>query len=73
VNFEPIETKVIHSQSKSAWNVVGTVWGGKYKICRVPYVTCGNEITDTKEKSEALAHAMFISHSFNEMRGKKNK
>lgn len=60
-----IKTKVVHSQSKDAWNVVGVKIPGKYKIARIPYVVTGNEITDTKEKSEALQHAEFISRCFN--------
>lgn len=33
-----MKTKVVHSESKLAWNVVGTQCGRKYKIARVP---CG--------------------------------
>lgn len=60
-----IITKVIHSQSKSAWNVVGEKLGGKYKIARVPYVTIGDETLDTRNRIEALEHADFISWCFN--------
>lgn len=60
-----IKTKVVHSESKSAWNVIGTVLNGKYKIARVPYLVTNNEIINTKEKSEALLHAEFISKCFN--------
>lgn len=60
-----IKTKVVHSESKSSWNVVGTGLAGKFKIARVPYVVSGNDIIDTKEKSEALLHAEFISKCFN--------
>jgi hypothetical protein len=60
-----IKTKVIHSTSKKAWNVVGTSLGAKYKIARCPYLITGNEIIDTIEKSEALRHAKFISECFN--------
>lgn len=60
-----IKTKVVHSQSKSAWNVVNTGLGGKFKIARVPYLVTGNDIIDTVEKSEALRHAQFISRCFN--------
>ena len=34
-----IKTKVVHSQTKSAYNVVGTSLGNKYKIARIPYET----------------------------------
>ena len=60
-----IKTKVVHSQTKDAWNVVGSGLSGKFKIARIPYIVSGNEITDTKEKSEALLHAEFISKCFN--------
>lgn len=63
-----IKTKVVHSQSKTAWNVVGTTPGGKYKIARVPYLNkegLENEMINTREKAEALDHALFISYCFN--------
>jgi len=65
MNSPNIKTKVLHSQSKDAWNVVGTGLSGKYKIARIPYVLCGNDFIDTKQKAEALHHAEFISHCFN--------
>jgi hypothetical protein len=53
---------VKHSESKTAFNVIGTVLGGKYKIARCPYVVTnnGNGI-DKKEKAEAEANAKLIS------------
>lgn len=60
-----IKTKVVHSKSKDAWNVVGTRLPGKYKIARIPYLITGNEVIDTREKAEALIHAQFISDCFN--------
>ncbi len=61
-----IKTKVVHSQSKDAWNVVSCQLGCKYKIARVPYlVISGNEIISTNNKMEALEHAEFICHCFN--------
>lgn len=59
-----MKTKVVHSQSKSAWNVVGEELGGKYKICRCPYYVCSNEIINERNRKEALSHALFISKSF---------
>ena len=58
-------TKVKHSESKSAWNVIGDTVGAKYKIARVPYLVSDSEILNTREKAEALEHAMFISFCFN--------
>jgi hypothetical protein len=60
-----IKTKVVHSESKDAWNVVGTKIPGKFKIARIPYFVIGNDIIDTKNKAEALLHAEFISRCFN--------
>jgi len=61
-----IKTKVVHSESKTAWNIVGTTIPGKYKIARIPYLVTGDEIIDFVEKAESLSHALFISKCFNE-------
>jgi hypothetical protein len=58
-------TKVKHSKSKSAWNVIGETLGAKYKIARVPYFFNDSEILNTREKEVAFEHAMFISFCFN--------
>jgi hypothetical protein len=59
------QTEVKHSQSKNAWNVIGTVLDGKYKFARVPYeVLETSEILTTRNKAEALEQAMFISWCF---------
>ena len=59
-------TEVKHSESKNAWNVIGTDLGGKYKIARVPYLVVENsDIMTTRNKAEALEHAMYISFCFN--------
>ena len=61
-----IKTKVVHSLSNKAWNVIGTNLGGKYKIARVPYLEIeDSEILTTQNKHEALVHAQFISQCFN--------
>jgi hypothetical protein len=66
MNNPKIKTQVKHSESKNAWNIIGTRAGGKYKIARVPYLVIDDsEITNTREKAEALEHAMFISFCFN--------
>lgn len=53
-------TKVVHSRSKTAWNVIGLTLGKKHKVAIVPYIS-GLEIM----KVEALEHAEFISYCFN--------
>lgn len=60
-----IETVVVHSQTKSAWNIVGKTLGGKHKIARVPYLCIGDEYADDRSRIEALEHAKFISYCFN--------
>lgn len=61
-----IRTKVVHSQTKPAWNVIGAIPGRKYKIARVPYliVAC-DAVLSHMEKQEAFEHAEFISYCFN--------
>jgi hypothetical protein len=60
-----IKTKVVHSQTKAAWNVIGTTIGGKYKIARIPYSCCDNEQITDKNRIEAYEHAVFIAACFN--------
>lgn len=59
------EFKVVHSLTKSAWNVVGTVPGSTYKIARVPYHFCGDEKLNQRERSDAYDRAKFIALSLN--------
>lgn len=61
-----MKTKVVHSQSKTAWNVVNTILGEKYKIARCEYIVAdGDEVGNTKRKFEALRHAECISDLLN--------
>ena len=60
-----IKTRVVHSQTKSAWNVIGDTLGGKYKIARVPYLTYDSDEGCQRNRVEAYEHAMFISWCFN--------
>ena len=61
-----ITTKIKHSESKSAWNVIGTKLGGKYKIARVPYIKVEDSTFITECNSlEAKKHAEWISFCFN--------
>ena len=60
-----VKTKVVHSQSNNAYNVVGTTLGAKHKIARCSYVVTGDATIDKREKDEALNHATFISQCFN--------
>ena len=60
------KTKVVHSISKDAWNVVGTELGGKHKIARCPYVVDEEfDSISANNKQEAKEHAEFISECFN--------
>ena len=65
MNNPNIKTKVVHSQTKSAWNVIGQSRGNKYKIARIPYTVFNNEDLGSRERAEALHHAEFISFCFN--------
>jgi len=60
-----IKTKVVHSKSNLAWNIIGTTLGGKYKIARVPYIEVNDKEEFIKNKNEAFVHAEFISKCFN--------
>lgn len=63
-----IKTKVVHSKTKPAYNVIGTTLGSKFKIARIPYLVDENlsEDWNNREMDEAKAHAEFISRCFNE-------
>ncbi len=60
-----IKTKVVHSQTKAAWNVIGKRLGDKYKIARVPYMVCDDETISIRNRTEAFNHAQFINACFN--------
>lgn len=63
-----IQTKVVHSETKSAWNIVATEWGRRYKIARIPYIILESEnsqLLNTIAKSEALERAEYISYCLN--------
>lgn len=61
-----IKTRVVHSQTKSAWNIVGENLGGKYKIARVPYWVLDHQELSDRNRIEAFKHAEFISYCFNQ-------
>lgn len=60
-----IKTKIIHSGSKPAWNIIGEKIGGKFKIARIPYHVFDNEIISNENRKEAREHAEFINACFN--------
>lgn len=61
-----LKTKVVHSETKAAWNIINDGLQGKFKIARIPYlVHDDSEVLTTIEKNEALEHALFISFCFN--------
>lgn len=61
-----LKTKVVHSLSKSAWNIIAErPIGGKYKLARVPYITSDDQKICDMNRNEALKYAEFISYSFN--------
>jgi len=61
-----LEVEIRHSESKTAWNVIGTGLGGRYKIAKVPYdIINGNEVLTTADRVEALNIAKFIAYCLN--------
>jgi hypothetical protein len=56
---------VKHSESKTAFNVIGAALGGKYKIARCPYLSTNGMYpeTDRRDKAEAEANAQLIAGS----------
>lgn len=54
------KAKVVHSKSKTAFNIIGCSLGKKHKIAVIPYVA-GVAI----DRNEAQQHAEFIAHCFN--------
>ena len=59
------KVKVVHSQSKNAWNIVNTKLGSKYKIAIIPYVYCEDPEITADQKKEAENHANLIAEQFN--------
>lgn len=60
-----LKVRVQHSQSKPAWNIVGTELGGRYKIARIPYVKLNEGKELEAEMTEALERAEFIAWCLN--------
>lgn len=61
MNYTKGPWNVRHSESKTAFNVIGTVPGCKYKIARCPYIITAIEELDKREKDEAEANAKLIA------------
>jgi len=60
--FTKGEWKIKHSESKDAFNIIGTITGGRYKIARVPYfLTNAFEKINEREKLESEANAKLIA------------
>jgi len=56
------EWEIKYSESKDAFNIVGTIVGGHYKIARIPYLVTKSLIeVNRREKQEAEANAKLIS------------
>lgn len=55
--------KMKPSESKTAYNVVGTHLGGLYKIARCPWLKTEDTKFDERSASEALANANLIAAS----------
>lgn len=58
--------QVKHSETKAAWNIVGTEIGGKYKIAMIPYVTDSRFPEEsTVNRKEAFDTAMYLTACLN--------
>lgn len=61
-----LRVEIKHSESKSAWNIIGTKLGSKYKVARIPYVVIvGNKTLARNEKDEAFKIAKYLCFCFN--------
>ena len=62
-NFKGIKWEVRHSETKDAWNVVGTEIGAKYKIARCPYLVIDylSKEYNEAQKKESQQIAQLIS------------
>lgn len=58
-------TKIVHSESKPAWNIINTRLGGLRKLATVPYTEVADEDLQEQLKKEAYERAAFISACFN--------
>lgn len=61
-----LKVKLKHSQTKSAWNIIGTIPGDKYKIARIPYSVYDNEIISNNNREEAYNIAEYIETCLNQ-------
>jgi len=61
------DVEIKHSESKTAFNIVGTVLGGKYKIARFPYNDFGKglETVTDNDKAEANSNALLYLDAHN--------
>jgi len=59
--YTKVPWKYQHSAKNFAFNVIGTMVGGKYKIARCPYVVIDNEVLNEREYKEAEANAKLIA------------
>lgn len=56
------EWGIKHSESKDAFNIVGTIVGGHYKIARIPYLVTQSLIeVNRREKLEAQYNSKLIA------------
>jgi hypothetical protein len=68
IKHTPGKWKVVHSQSKNAWNVINTSLGCKYKIARFPYEPInitGYDDYNTTIKEEARQNALLFAEAPN--------
>lgn len=68
-----MKCKIKHSESKSAWNVVGTMSGGRYKLARFPYSSCADNELTRQESRRAKANAELFANAFHKDKEEKQE
>jgi hypothetical protein len=59
------EWKIRHSESKDAFNIIGTVLGGNYKIARIPYLV--TESLEAEHNAKLIACAPELLEALQEL------
>ena len=65
IKIKNIECEVKHSETKDAWNILGTGLGRKFKIARIPYLFLEDDEFYKGKRQEALSHAEYIAWALN--------
>jgi len=64
--------EIKHSQTKAAWNIIGTTAGMLYKYARIPYQLTNTEEYDARNRKAAYELATKIARFLNTDYNKEN-